>query len=197
MAEQNVPGNQSVLVKWRNNFDPLEDVGYFNQMCAEGWRLVEVKYGMKFTFVRCEPGEYICQTALCVKSSGFLDKVKYEQLAGLLAEGGAEIVPQPDSLFTKLGVIAIRRASLGPFEINTDIDSQIEEYTARKNYQAGVATAFFAIAVAYLPLTSLIGFSATPVALIWFIIALPFGQRAYRYHKTIKRLKEERDVSEA
>jgi hypothetical protein len=196
MVKQNQSGTQT-LVKWQANIDPDQDVAFINRMSTEGWKVVNITYGSKFTFVPCQPGEYLCQAAFTLKNSGAWDSQKYKQLSELLVQGGAEIVEQSTTLGNKFGIYAIRRAELGPFEINTDIDSKIAEYKQRMNYHLTIAIPFFILGAT---LTTLGITGDNPELSIFagveMLVALLLGYPAYRYERIIGRLKTERDISE-
>jgi hypothetical protein len=130
--------------------------------------------------------------------NGFFDKQKAADLTDLLARDGATIIPQKMTLGSQIGLIVIRPAALGSFEINSDLDSRIAEYEARKKSSEGLAGGFFAISVCYVSLsitleamTGLMG-----LALAFLAFAFAHYRPVPRYKKIIKKLKAERDISE-
>jgi hypothetical protein len=206
MASVDSYNGQPTRVLWQVSLDNDQDVAFINQMSAEGWRVVEISYGMRFVFVPCDPGEYICQAPLAVKGGVFPDKTKHQELAELLAESGAEIVPQKRSLGSRAGVIALRPASLGPWEISTDIDSKISEYRQKRNFSLIFALIMMLEAVVCLgnALSASASGQASTASLIWFyglavvgfLIAGACGYPAYTYQRITGRLRVEREVRE-
>lgn len=125
---------------------------FLNEMCAKGWKLVRIIFGAWFVFEKCQPGEYIARVTTCVDPAGHkAGRERRERLAELLTESGAEIVPETN-IDASTRIYAVRRADAGDFEINTDIDSLIAEYTGRRKYHiiTGAALlAFFVSAVVF------------------------------------------------
>lgn len=186
----------NVKTKWRNGVNPAKNEQFINEMCAEGWKLVRVEFQSCFTFVRCEPNEYICRSAFTIKNSGFFDRNKYFRLAEILTESGAEVIPQVNNMGSQFGIYAIRKTAYGPFEINTDIDSLIEEYRLRKNYQFSWAALWIAIAACFISIGSTGQTAMSFLSILYFIMAIIYAYPAIKYSRIIKRLKTERDIRE-
>jgi hypothetical protein len=188
----------AIKVAWRFNDDPEDNVTFINGMSAQGWKLVSIAYDCKLTFEPCEPGAYLCAYAFTLKSSGFFDTEKYRQLAALLTSDGATVIPQTITFGSQTGVFALRPASRGTFEINTDLDSKIADYKGRMKYFTGLAMAFFSLGISQgtIAINGFVGLpGATPgfaMLALGFIYAIP----ANKYRKTLARLKQERSVSE-
>ena len=107
---------------------------FLNEMCAQGWKPVRIILGAWFQFEKCQPGEYIARVTTCIDPKGKKEsKKRREQLSEYLTESGAEIIPETN-IDANTRLYAVRRADLGEFEINTDIDSLISEYTGRRRY---------------------------------------------------------------
>lgn len=105
-----------------------------NEMCAQGWKPVKIWLGLWFRFERCEPGEYIARVTTGIDVKGSREsRQRREQLIEYLTDSGAEIVPEIN-IDAHSRVYAVRPAKLGPFEINTDTDALIADYTARRKY---------------------------------------------------------------
>ena len=120
---------------------------FLNEMCAEGWKLVRINLGAWFVFEKCQPGEYIARVTTCVDPAGHQAGItRREQLAEFLTESGAEIVPETN-IDASTRIYAVRRADAGEFEINTDIDSLIAEYTGRRKYHMITGVALLALFV--------------------------------------------------
>ena len=107
---------------------------FLNEMISKGWKPVKIILGLWFVFEKCQPGEYIARVTTCVDPKGSkAGKARREQLTDILTESGAEIIPETN-LDAGTRIYAVRRSGLGEFEINTDIDSLISEYTGRRRY---------------------------------------------------------------
>lgn len=107
---------------------------FLNEMCAQGWKPVKIILGMIFLFEKCEPGEYIARVASAIDPNDRnAIKKRREQMTEYLTDSGAEIIPEIN-VDSGTRIYAIRRADMGEFEINTDIDALITEYTARRKY---------------------------------------------------------------
>ena len=120
---------------------------FLNEMCAKGWKPVRIIFGAWFVFEKCQPGEYIARVTTCVDPAGHkAGRERREQLAELLTESGAEIVPETN-IDASTRIYAVRRADAGDFEINTDIDSLIAEYTGRRKYHILTGAMLFALFV--------------------------------------------------
>ena len=107
---------------------------YLNRMCEQGWKPIRILLGLWFTFERCQPGEYIVRVTTGIDTKGRkASRQRYERMTEILTDSGAEIVPEIN-LDAKTRIYAVRPAHLGDFEINTDIDALIADYTARRKY---------------------------------------------------------------
>jgi hypothetical protein len=130
--------------------------------------------------------------------NGFYDKNRAAQLSDLLLADGAYLVEQKNTLGNRIGLIAVRSTQLGPFEINTDLDSRIAECRARKRYYEGMGMMWFVLAMLWFVIgqTSTSGPLAFVAAALFFIAALFYITPATRYRKTIKNLEAERSLTE-
>lgn len=107
---------------------------FLNEMCQKGWKPVGIMLGLWFKFERCEPGEYIARVTTGIDPKGRrASKERRRQIIEFLTDSGAEIVPETN-VDAHTRIYAVRKAVLGEFEINTDTDSLITDYTARRKY---------------------------------------------------------------
>jgi len=212
-------GDERSVRKWFLAYDLQETEDYLNEMIAIGWCPIRVSGNLSYTFVPCEPGAYICRTVAAISSYGAFDKNKAAGLEDLLIDDGAFIVEQRDALGFRIGIIALRSATLGAFEITTDIDSRIAEYEARRKYQLGFTALWLVFAVIYFFTLSLpfllkgphpaasedpllfVGYLIAPVGTmiasgLFLVSSLFYGAPVRRYNKAIARLRAQRDVSE-
>ena len=96
-------------VFWVWNFEKEED--WLNEMAMNGWALVSVGF-CRYTFERCEPGEYIFRLEMRGGDPGYTDFV---------TSTGAEYIGRVFQW-----IYFRRRAEYGSFDIFSDIDSRVD-----------------------------------------------------------------------
>ena len=96
--------------KWFWIWEFEKEERWLNEMAMQGWILAEVGW-CRFTFERCEPGEWIVRVEMRPADA------EYE---AFLEETGAEKI---DRMLQ--WVYFRRRAEEGPFDLFSDIDSRI------------------------------------------------------------------------
>ena len=190
-----IKGEEHICSNSDLSFDLLAIEEFVNNMLALGWRPVSTNGGSQFSFVACAPGEFICRTVLTIAKQGGFDKTRAAELTALLTADGAEIIPQKSSMGSRIGLIAIRPAALGPFEITSDLDSKIAEYEARRKFGQSLGVVFLIIGFSQFALmytsTAFVG-----SAFVWFMIGFFFYRPVPRYNEILKRLRAERDIQE-
>lgn len=62
------------------------------------------------------------------------NKQKRDQMIDFLTDSGAEIVSEKLNIGTKTRIYTVRPLRLGEFEINTNIESLISDYSSRRQY---------------------------------------------------------------
>lgn len=179
---------------------------FLNEMCQKGWKPVKIILGMFFKFERCEPGEYIARVTTSMKTnkrdSG---KQKRDRMIEFLTDSGAEIVPEIN-IDAGTRIYAIRPASMGEFEINTDIAALIADYSSRRKYHRVVAIAALIIAIiaitfgvlftwlyGYVCDSAVVEFVCAGIELLLSIlVAIPIR----KYSRKIKELQAQREFQE-
>lgn len=78
--------NSKVITKIKCFIDYEKEIRYINEMNIKGWKLVYIKFGTFYTFVKTKPDEYI--TLLHIAS-----KETISSLAALAAQCGYENIP--------------------------------------------------------------------------------------------------------
>lgn len=106
------------MIRFRLYYNKDTETEWLNKMAADGWALTGFCAGF-YRFEQCEKGEYTYQ----VDRGEQLFSVSSEYRE-LMEELGVEIV-------TLWGywIILRKRTADGPFELYTDVESQIEHYT--------------------------------------------------------------------
>ncbi len=184
---------------------------YLNQMCEKGWKPVEIFLGIFFCFERCEPGEYIARVTTTMDTEkGRSTKEKRRFLTEYLTDSGAEIVHETN-IDAGSRIYAIRPASLGAFEINTDTDSLIADYQARRKFHiiwTVIAGVLFLMGMTFgllfmreamelgdsdIMRSAYIEFASAALLLVCFIaVVIPIG----KYNRKIRELREKREFEE-
>lgn len=109
------------LKKFRLLFDKDVEQEWLNDMCRNGWALKNFRMGV-YTFASCRPGEYIYQVDL-LPGSGFQPSDP-DGYAEFMDEVGITVVCR-----WFRWVILRKQAADGPFDIYTDVDSRIQQYS--------------------------------------------------------------------
>lgn len=105
------------MIRFRLYYDKDKETEWLNDMVSEGWAMKGFFCGF-YKFEKCEKGEYIYQ----IDFGDTLYSVS-DEYRELMNDLGVEIV-------TLWGywIILRKRAADGPFELYTDIESEIEHY---------------------------------------------------------------------
>ena len=105
------------MVKLRLYYNKDTETAWLNEMAAEGWALTGFFAGF-YRFEKCEKGEYIYQI-------DFGDKLYAvsNEYRELMNELGVEIM-----VLWGYWIILRKKAADGPFELYTDVESEIEHY---------------------------------------------------------------------
>lgn len=195
---------KKTTTKFRSYLTIDREEQFLNEMCQKGWKPVKIILGVFFKFERCKPGEYIARVTTTTKGDGTeADQQKRTQLIEFLTDSGAEIIPNTHDE-GDLRIYAIRPASMGEFEIYTDTESLIEEYTSRLKYHR-IAGIFGMVSLVML--TQLDCYTASPndivglclsltVAVLGLITMLSGFIPVFKYRRKIKELKAQRNVNE-
>lgn len=105
------------MIRFRLYLDKDKETEWLNKMVSEGWALQSFFAGF-YKFTPCEKGEYIYQIDLGDTLYSVSDE--YRELMGEL---GVEII-----VLWGYWIILRKRAADGPFELYTDVDSELEHY---------------------------------------------------------------------
>ena len=108
------------MIRFKLTFDKDAEQDWLNGLCAQCWAMTGFFAGL-YTFTPCQPGEFIYQVDLLPgegvrawRSGEYMD---------FMEETGVEVVQR-----WFRWVYLRRRAADGPFQIYTDVDSQIQMY---------------------------------------------------------------------
>lgn len=176
---------------------------FLNEMCAKGWKPTKIILGCIFCFERCEPDEYIARVACTKEAKGKThDKLNFMKEA--LIDSGAEIIPETLNFDTESRIYAIRKSSLGEFEINTDKESLIADYTSRIRMHIAMTAVLAVMVVFMLAFGIMCLFMGVPESagiefggvIFELVLAIPCAIPIFKYRKLIKKLKSEQEFSE-
>lgn len=102
------------VIKWFWVWDYEKEELWLNAMAQEGWALQRIGF-CTYYFERTEPGEYVVRLECRKKDEGYVSFV---------TDMGAEYVGR-----IAMWVYFRRKAELGEFELNGDLDSRIDQLT--------------------------------------------------------------------
>lgn len=102
------------VTKWYWVWDYEKEELWLNAMAQEGWALQRVGFATYY-FERTEPGEYVVRLECRKKDEGYVSFVM---------DMGAEYIGR-----IAMWVYFRRKTELGEFELNSDLDSRIEQLT--------------------------------------------------------------------
>lgn len=111
------------MLKFKLYYDKDAEEDWLKKMCLNGWAFKNFFLGF-YTFEKCEPGEYNYQIDLLDSRDG--EKDDYE---AFMRDMGIEVIGQ-----WCRWVYLQKKASDGPFELYTDIDSKITQYNKIKSF---------------------------------------------------------------
>ena len=166
---------------FRLYYDMDEEVNWLHKMSSNGWALKDFFLGL-YTFVPCEPGEYIYQIDLLDDHGDEQDYLEF------LEDSGVEVVAR-----WFRWVYLRKKAEDGPFEMYTDIDSKINYYTkVKKFFQTALILEIICLLIelgAALTTKSPIYFSLT---ILIGIIALALLRMVWKCQWKIEQLNREK-----
>lgn len=111
------------MLKFKLYYDKDEEEAWLNEMCLNGWAFKKFFLGF-YTFEKCEPGEYNYQIDLLDSWNGEKD-----DYSAFMKDTGVEVISQ-----WWRWVYLQKKASDGPFEMYTDVESKITQYNKIKNF---------------------------------------------------------------
>ena len=166
------------MIKFRWYYDKDKEEIFLNDMAAKGYAMTRFFLGI-YWFERCEPGEYTYKVDL-IRDKNTEQKNEFYDL---VRESGGELVQI-------WGVWAFFRKK-GEFELYTDTESQIEQYSRIHKFFLTVALLEGLIIPSqlYNYLNYKITFSLITTILL-SIICIVFGYHVYKCRRKIIDLKK-------
>lgn len=165
---------RKTIRKWFWVWDFEKEERWLNEMALNGWALESVGYA-RYTFVRCEPGEYTVR----------LEMHPYdEDYVAFLREAGIEFVGR-----MMMWIYCRKKSADGPFDLFSDIDSRIAHLGGIEKMLAAIGLANLGIGLAN---------SIQPNHLGWInlVCATLLMYALGRIHGKKERLELERETHE-
>ena len=166
------------MIKFRLYYDKDKEEKFLNDMVSKGYAMTRFFLGI-YWFEKCERGEYTYQIDLIYKKN----TQQLNEYYDLIRETGGELVQV-------WGFWAFFRKK-GPFELYTDIESQIEQY--RKIRNLFLILGFSELCISFSQwsnffINGIKGFFVTGILIsLLFIVLL---HQAYQCNKKIQELRE-------
>lgn len=171
------------MIKFRFYFDKDEETAWLNQMSADGWAMTGFFAGF-FNFEKCDKGKWNYQIDFGDRAFEVSDEYRE-----FMEDTGAEIVQT-----WGYWIILRRLASLGKFELYTDIDSCIEHYKKILKMFKGVTilelVCFFIIIFA-----TIYGNLSAICLILFFPIIIAFSCACLRTKNVINDLYEKKGIN--
>lgn len=172
---------------FRLYWDKDKEEVWLNEMARQGWAMTNFTLG-RYTFVRITPGEYIYKIDLLENLATTKSSMDY---IGFVEDTGAEYV-------CGWGRWAYFRKAVseGPFELYTDLDSQIALYKRIRAMMGVVAMAEFMIGIPQLRNINRLGLGIPGYLLIGIVICLGvvIGYAAFTAHLKVLDLQKQKDL---
>ena len=165
------------MIRFKLYYDKDKETVWLTKVASEGWALKSFFAGF-YKFEPCEKGEYIYQIDFGAVS---------EEYRELMQELDVEIV-----VLWGCWIILRKRAADGPFELYTDVDSEIEHY--RKIRRMFKVATIIELLVLFMEIyAGMIGEGIGWVfALLISLFVLACADAVFRTNEVIARLEEQK-----
>lgn len=167
------------MMKFRLYYDKDAEIKWLNKLAGDGWAMKKFFAGF-YSFEKCEPGQYVYQIDFGNKLYSVSDDYRE-----FMEDAGVEIIQT-----WGFWVFLRKPASEGPFELYTDVDSNIEHYSKIRRMFKGAAV--LEIICLFLELFAAIEGVAFAWVFVFLIGAILFGiiNVVTKINEVIARLKE-------
>ena len=113
------------ITKLKLFLDLDKELEYINEMNKEGWKLVYIKGGILYTFVKTQPDEYFTVTYT-------VEKEEVSKITTFAAQCGYESIPHTMDVFGDMLYLTGKKNEVSQ-DFVSDRDAQIDSY--RRNYK--------------------------------------------------------------
>lgn len=188
--------NKDKITQCRFYFDLEKELKYINEMNKQGYKLVYIKSGCLYTFIKTQPDKY---TTIFYA----VEKEKVSQISAFVAQYGYESIPHTMDGFGNLLYLTGKKSEVDADFIN-DTDSKINFYTIMKKQFSRFCKLYWAMLILFFIATLLLTlttFLAKSVVLytiagiyIFFTITFILGlisllKQKKRYKKRLEELQ--------
>ena len=188
--------NKDKITQCRFYFDLEKELKYINEMNKQGYKLVYIKSGCLYTFIKTQPDEY---TTIFYA----VEKEKVSQISAFVAQCGYESIPHTMDGFGNLLYLTGKKSEVDADFIN-DTDSKINFYTIMKKQFSHFCKLYwtmlilFFVATLLLTLTAILAKSVVLYTIagiyIFFTITFILGlisllKQKKRYKKRLEELQ--------
>lgn len=196
--------DKNTITKFKLFLDLDKEIRYINEMNEKGWKLVYLKLGCFYTFVKTEPGEYV---SLIYAES----KENISRVTAFAAQCGYESIPHTNDGMGELMYLTGKKTQVSQ-DFVSDIPSRIECYKKIHKKLFIMAILYHLLSLLYIfilagSIVLLLKFQAnafiTVLAIIYGIFSLIIISCdinicliSHRYKKIIKRLQAENSIYE-
>ena len=144
--------NKDKITQCRFYFDLEKELKYINEMNKQGYKLVYIKSGCLYTFIKTQPDEY---TTIFYA----VEKEKVSQISAFVAQYGYESIPHTMDGFGNLLYLTGKKSEVNTDFIN-DTDSKINFYTIMKKQFSHFCKLYWAMLILFFIATLLLTLTA-------------------------------------
>lgn len=144
--------NKDKITQCRFYFDLEKELKYINEMNKQGYKLVYIKSGCLYTFIKTQPDEY---TTIFYA----VEKEKVSQISAFVAQYGYESIPHTMDGFGNLLYLTGKKSEVDADFIN-DTDSKINFYTIMKKQFSHFYKLYWAMLILFFIATLLLTLTA-------------------------------------
>lgn len=144
--------NKDKITQCKFYFDLEKELKYINEMNKQGYKLVYIKSGCLYTFVKTQPDEY---TTIFYA----VEKEKVSQISAFVAQCGYESIPHTMDGFGNLLYLTGKKSEVDADFIN-DTDSKINFYTIMKKQISHFCKLYWAMLILFFVATLLLTLTA-------------------------------------
>lgn len=161
------------ITQFRHYLDFDKEIAYINEMNKKGWKLVYIKLGCFYTFLKTEPDEYV--TILHAD-----DKENISSVAAFAAQCGYENIPHTVDGVGDIMYLTGKKSEIsGEFLSDNESKLRLSKKMVKKY---NLFTVLYIILLVFVALETLFCFSATFAAAyytgdsdIWTSLSIPIG----------------------
>lgn len=198
--------NKDKITEFKSFFDLEKEIAYINEMNKKGWKLVYIKAGCFYTFVKTQPDEYI--TILHAE-----DKENISSVTAFAAQCGYENIPHTMDGIGELLYLTGKKSEISG-EFVSDRDSSKKYYEILHKNMKMFCIIYYIMFIVFTPIfllysafavtvfadipvfaSFIIGFSAAFI-ILFLASTIKLTKLKNRYKKKVLSLSEELSIYE-